>query len=133
MVANQGGRRARMAAAAHLLCDGADIDGVGGAARDELDAVAQIHQQEQAGRIVDVAQRVGQGADLVLIVGRNGRRDDDGVSGDRHRLTVLGELGVQLLLRRGQRMVQEAASTCMFAPCSNSQAAARRSRGVVVA
>ena len=58
MVTNQGCRRAWMAAAAHFFCDGTDIDGVGCAARDELDAVTQIYQQEQAGRIVDVAQRV---------------------------------------------------------------------------
>ncbi len=106
LVADQRRRGAVVAAAAEVLGDAGDVDRIRGGTGHELNMAVEPDQDEQTGRVEQVAQLVGQDRDLVLQPGRLGAGDDDRDPVDRNRLGRLQQAVVDLALAGGQGMVQ---------------------------
>ena len=117
-----------MAAAAQRLSDDCHVHVLAGTAGHELDAAAQVHQQEDRLWLEEVADLVRQGGNLLDIILGHGRCDDHRLAGELIRLAVCDELLVERLLSSSQQMVDEVvdhlqARSLLQKPCRGAHVA----------
>jgi len=133
-VSDQGRRRPAVPAAAKMGGDVTHVDGVGRGAGHQLQVLPQVHQEEQTSRLVQVADLVGQGRDLLDIPGCLGRGDHHCVPGKAERLDAIQQSVVEGQLLVSQRMVEEIADDCQVSPLLHQPGGATqvadRGRGV---